>query len=191
MADDVKSAPTGAKTTAPKLHGIHHSAYRCRDAEETRRFYEDILGLKLRTALIAEEEPGSGRALQFQHLFFEMGDGRYIAFFDEPGGATPKKFNTKNPFDFHIAFEAGSMEELLAFQQHLDANGVTAHGPVDHGFCHSIYFYDPNGLALEITTRDATHESYMRESETHAHADVQTWVEKTRAQKKETGVLSE
>lgn len=27
------------------LKGIHHSAYRCRDAEETRGFYEDVLGL--------------------------------------------------------------------------------------------------------------------------------------------------
>ena len=35
-----------ASKTPPVL-GLHHAAYRCRDAEETRHFYEDILGLPL------------------------------------------------------------------------------------------------------------------------------------------------
>ena len=34
-------------STAVPIHGLHHFAYRCRDAEETRHFYEDILGLPL------------------------------------------------------------------------------------------------------------------------------------------------
>ncbi len=29
------------------IKGLHHNAYRCRDSEETRRFYEDFLGLPL------------------------------------------------------------------------------------------------------------------------------------------------
>ena len=31
------------------IKGLHHNAYRCRDSEETRRFYEDFLGLPLVT----------------------------------------------------------------------------------------------------------------------------------------------
>ena len=164
--------------SAPPLLGVHHSAYRCRDAEETRVFYEDILGLKLRVALTEGKAPGAGSAIAFQHLFFELGDGRFIAFFDEPAGAAEKKFAPKNPFDQHIAFEAPSMDALTAFQARLAQHGVAAQGPVDHGFCHSIYFWDPNGLALEITARDPDHETYMRRAEKTAHADVATWLEK-------------
>ena len=72
------------------LKGIHHSAYRCRDAEETRAFYEDLLGLPLKGAGEEEREPGSGRKNPFVHIFFGLGDGNYIAFFDAPGSATPR-----------------------------------------------------------------------------------------------------
>lgn len=164
--------------STPPLLGVHHSAYRCRDAEETRVFYEDILGLKLRVALTEDKAPGTGSAITFQHLFFELGDGRFIAFFDEPAGAAETKFTPKNPFDQHIAFEAPSMDALAAFQAHLAEHGVAAQGPVDHGFCHSIYFWDPNGLALEITARDPGHETYMQRAERTAHVDVVAWLEK-------------
>ena len=33
------------------IKGLHHNAYRCRDSEETRKFYEDFLGLELAGAL--------------------------------------------------------------------------------------------------------------------------------------------
>jgi len=36
------------------IKGLHHWAYRCRDAEEIRHFYEDILGLPL-THFIRED----------------------------------------------------------------------------------------------------------------------------------------
>ena len=29
------------------IRKLHHNAYRCRDSEETRHFYEDFLGLPL------------------------------------------------------------------------------------------------------------------------------------------------
>ena len=32
------------------IKGLHHNAYRCRDSEETRRFYEDFLGLRFAEA---------------------------------------------------------------------------------------------------------------------------------------------
>ena len=42
------------------IRGLHHSAYRCRDSEETRRFYEDFLGLPLVNAFEIKETK-SGR----------------------------------------------------------------------------------------------------------------------------------
>ena len=41
------------------IKGLHHNAYRCRDSEETRRFYENFLGLKLVSAF----EIGDGMGL--------------------------------------------------------------------------------------------------------------------------------
>ena len=48
------------------LKGLHHNAYRCRDSEETRRFYEDFLGLPLAETLEIKETK-SGRKTQTLH----------------------------------------------------------------------------------------------------------------------------
>src|ERR1700735_1047609 len=60
------------------IKGLHHNAYRCRDSEETRGFYEDFLGLRFVSAFEIDE----GRGL---HSFFEMDDGSCLAFFEVPG----------------------------------------------------------------------------------------------------------
>ena len=66
-----------------KIKGLHHSAYRCRDSEETRTFYEDFLGLPLAGAL-AIGETQTGRSANVLHSFFEMADGSFLAFFEVP-----------------------------------------------------------------------------------------------------------
>lgn len=160
------------------LKGVHHTAFRCRDAEETRKFYEDLLGLPLKAAVVEEKEPGSGRSAPFAHLFFELPDGNFIAFFDEPGRATDDKFQIKHGFDLHCAIECGSKEDLLAWQAKLNAAGVPCFGPIDHHFCHSIYFTDPNGLAMEITTRDARHDAILDEDQRGVREKLARWSER-------------
>ena len=157
------------------LRGIHHSAYRCRDAEETRGFYEDVLGLPLAAALAEEREPGSGRKHPFVHIFFKLGDGNYIAFFDAPSSATPDSFTPVHGFDRHIAFEAADESTLKAWQDKLNAAQVPCFGPIDHGFVKSIYFNDPNGLPLEITTRVPAHDAIMATEAAHARAVIAGW----------------
>ena len=61
-------------------NNIHHQAFLCRDAEQTRWFYEDVMGFKLVAALDFESSPGSGEPLEYMHLFFEMGNGDHVAF---------------------------------------------------------------------------------------------------------------
>ncbi len=73
-------------------NNIHHQAFLCRDAEQTRWFYEDIMGFKLVAALDFESSPGSGEPLEYMHLFFEMGNGDHIAFFDIPDDVGEEKF---------------------------------------------------------------------------------------------------
>ncbi|MBC7520127.1 MAG: VOC family protein [Sandarakinorhabdus sp.] len=166
---------------AAQLNGIHHSAYRCRDAEETRAFYEDLLGLPLAAALEEEREPGSGRKNPFVHIFFKLGDGNYIAFFDAPQSAGPESFTLVHGFDRHVAFEVADEAAMIDWRDRLNAANVPCFGPIDHGFVKSVYFSDPNGLPLEITTRVAAHDAIMAQEAAHARAVVDGWTAKKAA----------
>lgn len=157
------------------LRGIHHSAYRCRDAEETRAFYEDRLGLPLKGLVIEEREPGSGKRNPFVHIFFGLGDGNYLAFFDAPGSAAPEKFELVHGFERHVAFEVGDEATLIEWRDRLNAEGVPCFGPIDHGFVKSVYFSDPNGLPLEITCRVARHDEIMAEELAAHRAALAEW----------------
>ncbi len=163
------------------LRGIHHSAYRCRDAEETRAFYEDVLGLKLSGLVIEEREPGTGRKNPFVHIFFALGDGNFLAFFDAPGSAAPDAFQPVHGFDRHIAFEAADEAAMQAWQDRLNAASVPCFGPIDHGFVKSVYFQDPNGLPLEITTRVTGHDAIMAAELAEHRAALDDWTAQKRA----------
>ena len=43
------------------IKGLHHNAYRCRDSEETRAFYEDFLSLRLVSAFEIERPINNDR----------------------------------------------------------------------------------------------------------------------------------
>jgi catechol 2,3-dioxygenase-like lactoylglutathione lyase family enzyme len=165
-----------------QLQGIHHSAYRCRDAEETRSFYEDKLGLPLAAVVQEEREPGSGLPNPFVHLFFRLPDGNFIAFFDAPKSAKDGDFKLAHGFDRHVAFEAADQVALLAWRDKLNAAGVPCFGPIDHGFVQSVYFADPNGLPLEITTRVAAHDAILAEEARTARAVIDAWTARKAAE---------
>ena len=82
------------------IKGLHHSAYRCRDSEETRKFYEDFLGLPLSKSLKIEETK-TGRRTNVLHTFYRLDDGSYLAFFEAPD--QPFEFKAQHDFDLHIA----------------------------------------------------------------------------------------
>jgi catechol 2,3-dioxygenase-like lactoylglutathione lyase family enzyme len=167
------------------LGNIHHLALRCRDAEQTRWFYEDILGLKLAAALALENSPGTEKPRPFLHLFLELGDGNYIAFFDEPDHARPEHFELKDSYDIHIAFETDIAESMLAWKDKIAAAGDFIFGPIDHDFVESVYFFDPNGYALEITYKAEKHDAILLEEEQSARQQIAHWTERTRARKVE------
>ncbi len=167
------------------LGNIHHLALRCRDAEQTRWFYEDVLGLKLAAALSLEKSPGTEQNRPFLHLFMKLGDGNYIAFFDEPDRAKPQHFELKDSYDIHIAFETDSRASMLAWKDTIAAAGDFTFGPIDHEFVESIYFFDPNGYALEITHKKAEHDAVILKEECNARQQITEWTERTRARKLE------
>src|SRR5712691_6027898 len=133
---------------------LHHNAYRCRDSEETRKFYQDVLGLPLAGTLEITETK-SGRATHALHTFYELDDGSYLAFFEVPD--TPFEFKDQHDFDLHIALEV-DREQLAAMQARAHEHGVPVRGISDHHFIESIYFRDPNGYVIELTARKANHD---------------------------------
>jgi catechol 2,3-dioxygenase-like lactoylglutathione lyase family enzyme len=135
------------------IRGLYHYAYPCRDAEETRRFYEDLLGLPLVNFMQADRVPSTGERMPYAHMFFAMGDGSYIAFFDLGRNEMPQPSPNTPDWVQHFAMEVGSVEEVLAIGKRLEAGGIEVKGLVDHDFIQSIYFFDPNGLRLEVTAR--------------------------------------
>jgi catechol 2,3-dioxygenase-like lactoylglutathione lyase family enzyme len=163
-----------AKKPIP-IRGVHHTAFRCRDAEETRRFYEGILGLPLAAALAFDKEPGTNAPLKYMHLFFEMGDGNYVAFFDLPESADESKFKKKSGFNLHIAFEVATKADLEDYRRRFKENGIENHGPIDHNFVQSIYAWDPNGIQIEITWREPGHDAIMIEERAKSGAMMKDW----------------
>lgn len=165
------------------LKGIHHSAFRCRDAEETRAFYEDRLGLQLAAALAFDEEPGTGKPHPYVHIFFRLPDGNFIAFFDAPDSARARHFAPAHGFDRHVAFEVGSLAALVDWKAKLDAAGVPCFGPIDHHFVRSLYMWDPNGLQVEITARTPEHDTILANEQAAARSVLAAWTERTAGQK--------
>lgn len=135
------------------LKKLHHVAYRCQDAAETVAFYTNYLGLKFAHALSHDRVPSTQEWSPHLHIFFEMEDGSYIAFFEVPCSAPAQRDPNTPPWVQHLALEVADEKTLLEAKARLEAGGVKVVGVVDHGFCDSIYFFDPSGHRLEMTIR--------------------------------------
>jgi catechol 2,3-dioxygenase-like lactoylglutathione lyase family enzyme len=153
------------------LRKLHHNAYRCRDSEETRQFYEDFLGLPLSGSLEIRETK-TGRKTSVLHTFYRMDDGSYLAFFEVPDA--PFDFREQHDFDLHIALE---VEEsvLKPMMEKGQAAGIETRGIADHQFLHSIYFRDPNGYVIELTARTADHDQHMDPQTNQAREILDRW----------------
>lgn len=131
--------------------GIHHVAYACRDLEATNRFYEELMGFPLvHTEL---NRVGDG---YFRHVFYDTGEGGMLAFFDVHGVGEKEgwssQISTGNGLPIwvnHIAFAADE-ETMEAARARFTAAGIEPLMEVDHGWCHSLYYRDPNGIMVEF-----------------------------------------
>lgn len=153
------------------IKGLHHNAYRCRDAEETRRFYEDFLGLPLVKAFNITETK-SGRATDVLHSFYRMDDGSCLAFFEAP--EQPFEFKAQHDYDLHIALEV-TQEALRAMFAKGRAAGIETRGISDHRFIDSIYFRDPNGYVIELTAKRPNHDREMDPATNNARGVLDAW----------------
>lgn len=134
--------------------GIHHIGVATHDMEATLEFYESVLGFP---AVVCEMiEPESGGAIR--HAFFDVGEGELIAFMEanDIEGVSPD-FDTginrglgTGSGMIHFAFKVADPDELAKKRDELLEKGLKVRGIVDHGWCQSIYFRDPNFLQLEF-----------------------------------------
>lgn len=153
------------------IKGFHHSAYRCRDSEETRAFYEDFLGCRL-VASMPITRSLTGRPVNVLHTYFDLGDGTYIAFFEDRD--QPFDFKDQHDFDLHVSLEVDE-PTLLEVQQKARARGMECRGVADHGFIRSIYLRDPNGYVVELAVRTDRHDLVFNPQRNGARAVLDEW----------------
>jgi catechol 2,3-dioxygenase-like lactoylglutathione lyase family enzyme len=137
-----------ATPETPRWRGINHLALVTTDMDATVRFYHGVLGARLVTHL--------GNA-SFRHYFFEFGVQQTVAFFEYQGIALDRfavpagvPDPRKAQFD-HLSFNVADEHALEELQVRLKSHGCEVTDVIDHGFVRSIYFTDPNGIALEAS----------------------------------------
>ena len=135
------------------LERLHHVAYRCLDAAETVDFYTNVIGLRFAHAISNDRVPSTQEFSPHLHIFFELGDGSYLAFFELAKAPLPQKDPNTPDWVQHLALEVKDQATLLEGKQRLEARGINVVGPTDHGFCKSIYFFDPSGHRMEMTAK--------------------------------------
>lgn len=130
----------------PPWRGISHLALVTPDMDTTVRFYTGVLGMPLVMTLMAGP---------MRHYFFEMSPHNTVAFFEVEGAETFEKgAGSSGPYPVqldHISFDVPALEDLEALQRRIKAAGSAVTDVVDHGVMRSVYFTDPNGIALEAS----------------------------------------
>ena len=76
----------------------------------------------------------------------------------------------------HIALEVDETTLNAMFAKG-KAQGIHTRGVSDHGFVRSIYFRDPNGYVIELTTKSPQHDDMMAREAPRAHEKLKRWQE--------------
>lgn len=140
-----------------QLNGIHHIALMTADVKSQIEFFSDVLGMKLKALYWMHNVDG------YFHAFMELNPSCSVAFVYAPAVKDiPVAFGVShagNPVKpcaagvmQHLAFNVDDDVELHAMRDRIRSRGVRVLGPLDHGFCKSIYFGGPENLVLEVST---------------------------------------
>jgi len=157
---------------------LHHTAYVSKNLEATRAFYEDVLGIPL-VATWCETDFLFGKDRTYCHLFFGLGDGSALAFFQFADAEDQALFGPElpaSPFR-HIALnvDKDTQAELEARIARAGLQPPQTY-TLEHGYCRSVYVEDPDGMIVEFTCDDpraAAGDAYRRSI---AHAELKRWL---------------
>ena len=130
-----------------KFNGVNHLAMATGDMDKTVRFWRDLIGMRL--------VAGLGQR-GYRHYFFQISDTDLLAFFEWPDvkPVAEKEHGrpVSGPFIFdHVSFDVNSEDDLWELKDRLLAAGFEVSDLIDHGFIHSIYAHDPNGIPIEFS----------------------------------------
>lgn len=139
------------------INGVHHLSLATTDLKQQLLFYCHVLGAEL-VALYRVEGVEEG-----MHGFVRLSDSSYLAFMQSPENSAADtvlgQTHARGPAGSsaggtlqHLAFNVPDVEHLLAMRDRIRSYGVQVLGPVDHGFCQSIYLAGPENVSLEIAT---------------------------------------
>ena len=145
-ASALSTTDTPTLPTAPRWGGVNHLALVTPDMDATVRFYAGVLGMPLVATLMAGP---------MRHYFFGIGHGNTVAFFEVKGAKTFRK-GAGAPTDRviqldHLSFDVPDEDALETLRTRILAAGSEVTTIVDHGIMRSVYFTDPNGIALEAS----------------------------------------
>ena len=155
---------------------LNHAAWVTHDVAATTDFYTRIMGMELASTVFDDHVPSTGDLIPYFHIFFRMGDGSTLAFFEAPGVPLQAK-STHPAYDIfnHIALQVKDRTEVMKWYEWLKLNDIPVVGPTDHkGLILSIYFHDPAGIRLEITT--PLDKKWNRHTE-KGYADLKQWID--------------
>lgn len=166
-----------------KIDRIHHVAYRCNDAKETVLWYQKMLKMDFQLAISEDQVPSTKEPDPYMHVFLDAGNGNVLAFFELPTKPAMGRDPNTPSWVQHIAFRVKDRATLLAYKEHLQANGVEVLGVTDHGMFHSIYFFDPNGHRLELACPDPSEAAQLAQLDAVKWDMLDEWSKTKRAPK--------
>ena len=141
------------------VNGVHHLAIMTADVKAQIEFFSDVLGMKLKALYWMHNVDG------YFHAFMELNPSCCVAFVAAPAvqdiliefgvshAGNPVKPCAAGAMQ-HVAFNVDTDAALLAMRDRIRSRGVRVMGPLDHGFCKSIYFGGPENLVLEVSTSE-------------------------------------
>ena len=180
----------------PMTRGVHHLALTTEDMKATTEFFVDIIGLPLIHAMKVPAGLGTGPNNRgnppyevIRHYFFDMGNDSLLAFFEIPKGKEPAANRNAIGGMQHVAFVV-TEKRFYEIEQRLKDKGIEYNGPTPQlpGLI-GIYFYDPNGIRMEMACQPADGENpeimtcntqtrAVARAELETLTDDQAWIDK-------------
>ena len=165
-----------------QLGGIHHAAYRCKDAKETVEWYGRVLGMDYTTAFAEDHVPSTGEYDPYMHVFLDAGNGNVLAFFELPNQTGMGRDENTPAWVQHLAFKVANRDagRDTAVRVTVDAAGYRErreqmlHRQADQAAARAARSGRPVALdAMSATERKVVHE-HLKDRD-----DVETYSEGT------------
>lgn len=163
----------------PRIYSrLHHNAHVTTDMESVRKFYEDIIGCPL-VATWCEKTELFGKERVYMHCFFDTGDGECLAFFQFADGSDQEEFGPQLPLSGfrHLAFKV-DQETQDGIHQRLSDAGYKEPDmyTLNHGYCYSLYVYDPAKLLIEFTVDHEDVDQINADQVSKARSELKRWL---------------